>query len=161
MEVTSYAIALGSNQRHPRWGAPERVLVAATDALDVPVLARSRIIRSRPLGPSRRMYANATVVVETAMEPPELLEHLHAIEAAFGRRRRGGRWGSRVLDLDIVLWSAGAWADETMAIPHVRFRGRRFVLGPLAEIAPNWRDPVTGKTIRQLTACLDRRRPHP
>uniref|UniRef100_UPI0015771B8A 2-amino-4-hydroxy-6- hydroxymethyldihydropteridine diphosphokinase n=1 Tax=Sphingomonas bacterium TaxID=1895847 RepID=UPI0015771B8A len=79
---------------------------------------------------------------------------------AFGRRR-GRRWGARVLDLDIVLWSGGSWRSPGLTIPHPAFRDRRFVLDPMVALAPRWRDPVTGLTIRQLAAQLTRRRPLP
>jgi 2-amino-4-hydroxy-6-hydroxymethyldihydropteridine diphosphokinase len=59
-----------------------------------------------------------------------------------------------VLDLDIVLWSGGPWASERLVIPHPEFRSRAFVLAPAAAVAPGWRDPVTGRTLRQLNARL-------
>jgi 2-amino-4-hydroxy-6-hydroxymethyldihydropteridine diphosphokinase len=122
------------------------------------LLAASSIHTTAPLGPGTRSYANAVVLIETDLDPPALLTHLKSIERAHGRRP-GRRWGDRVLDLDIVGWSCGIWASRTLSIPHPTFRERRFVLGPLVEIAPNWRDPVTGRTARQLLARLDRKRP--
>ena len=80
----------------------------------------------------------------------ETLEHLQSIEEKFGRERRGQRWRARTLDLDIVLWSGGAWHSTTLSIPHPLFREREFVLRPAAEIAADWRDPVSGHTLRQL-----------
>jgi 2-amino-4-hydroxy-6-hydroxymethyldihydropteridine diphosphokinase len=156
---TQYLIALGSNMRHTRHGPPARVIEAALDALDLPVLARSRIAHSRPVGPSRRTYANAAAIVRTAMDPPDLLAHLKALEATFGRRRAGQRWAARVLDIDIILWSGGIWASAGLGIPHAAFRSRDFVLRPASAIAAEWRDPVTGLTIRHLNARLDRQRP--
>jgi 2-amino-4-hydroxy-6-hydroxymethyldihydropteridine diphosphokinase len=156
---TSYIIALGSNRRHPRHGAPARVVAVAMAALD-PV-ARSRIISSRPIGPSQRAYANAAILIESDLTPPALLEHLKAIEHGFGRRASGQRWRARVLDLDIILWSGGIWADKTLTIPHPAYRVRSFVLGPLCDVAPQWRDPLTGFSALQLKARLDRKRPRP
>jgi 2-amino-4-hydroxy-6-hydroxymethyldihydropteridine diphosphokinase len=118
------------------------------------VEAASRTLASAPIGPSRRRYANAAVIVATAAGPEAVLDRLQGIEHAFGRRRRGARWGARVLDLDIVLWSGGPWASERLVIPHPEFRSRAFVLAPAAAIAPGWRDPVTGRTLRQLNARL-------
>jgi 2-amino-4-hydroxy-6-hydroxymethyldihydropteridine diphosphokinase len=63
-----------------------------------------------------------------------------------------------VLDLDIILWSGGAWGGPGPIVPHPEYRGRAFVLAPLAEIAPGWRDPLTGATVRQLLARLNARR---
>ena len=158
---TSYLIALGSNKRHARYGPPERVLAAALDQLDISVVALSRIVQSAPVGPSNRRYANAAAMIETPMTPPELLHHLKTIEDRFGRRAGGRRWGARVLDLDIILWSGGLWATPSLAIPHPAFRDRGFVLSPAIDIAPDWRDPVTGLTLRHLKARLDRRCPRP
>ena len=89
---------------------------------------------------------------ETDLTPPDLLDVLQSVEADFGRRRRGARWRARPLDLDIILWSGGAWASPDLTIPHPLFRERDFVIGPAAQIAPQWRDPVTGLTLRQLAA---------
>ena len=87
-----------------------------------------------------------------------MLAHLKVIERRFGRRR-GRRWGARVIDLDIILWSGGAWSSPGLVVPHPAFRDRAFVLGPAATLAPGWRDPVTGRTLRQLAGAVDRRRP--
>jgi len=156
MAPTSYAIALGANRRS-RHGAPEATLIAALDAIGGVVRA-SPLIRSAPVGPSQRRYANMAAIITTAEAPPALLARLKAIEAAFGRRP-GQRWGARVLDLDIILWSGGAWADRRLTVPHRAFRQRSFVLGPLAVIAGDWCDPVTGLTIRQLAARACARAP--
>ena len=155
---TSYVIALGSNQRHPRHGAPARVVTAAMALLE-PV-ARSRIISSVAIGPSQRRYANAAVLIESELPPPALLIHLKTIERSFGRRSRGQRWSARVLDLDIILWSGGIWADATLTVPHPAFRARSFVLTPLCEITPRWRDPISHFSTLQLKARLDRKRRH-
>ena len=155
---------MGSNQRHGRLGRPEAVLRAAFGALDgkgLKLKAASPIVASAPLGPSRRRYANAAAVVKTRLAPEELLDRLQAIERGFGRRAGGLRWGARVLDLDIVLWSGGAWASPGLTVPHTEFRSRRFVLGPAAAIAPRWRDPLTALTVRHLLARLTRPRPLP
>ena len=158
-----YLVALGSNVRHPRHGPPRRVVAAAMRALAkrFDLAARSAIADSAPLGPSNRRYANAAAVLETGCEPGEMLAALHAIERDFGRRRRGRRWRARVLDLDLVLWSGGAYAAPGLTIPHPEFRGRAFVLAPARAIAPGWRDPVTALTPRQLHARLTRPCPLP
>lgn len=176
-----YLIALGSNRR-TRWGSP-RALIARMAAGPSPLLcgfvalcetelgaqshkatkddgrliAPSRILDSKPLGPGTRRYANAVALIESDLAPPALLAHLKSIERAHGRRA-GRRWGDRVLDLDIIGWSGGIWASRALSIPHPAFRTRRFVLAPLVGILPDWRDPVTGLTARQLLARLDRRR---
>lgn len=157
-----YLVALGANMRHPRHGAPRAVLAAALRALDADalhLLAASPMIETAPLGPSRRRYVNGAALVESHHAPTEMLRELHRIEYRFGRRRRGQAWDSRVLDLDIVLWSGGACTDrEGLVVPHPRFRERRFVLDPAAAIAGRWRDPLTGLSIRQLRARLTKPR---
>ncbi len=155
-----YALALGSNRRG-RHGAPVWTIAAALAVLaadGVGIVAQSPIVASAPLGPSNRRYANAVALIETRDRPADLLLRLKTIERAFGRRA-GRRWGSRVLDLDIVLWSGGAWSSPGLIVPHVAFSARSFVLGPLARLAPRWRDPLTGRTIRQLAQTVDPKRP--
>ena len=154
-EDHTYLIALGSNQRHPVFGAPRDVVATAMELLDGTagtVSARSRIMDSAPVGPSQRRFANAALLLDTRLNPHSLLDVLHEAEAALGRVRRGQRWRARVLDLDIVLWSGGMVAAPDLLIPHPRFRTRSFVLKPAAQIAPHWRDPLTGLTLRQLAA---------
>ncbi len=121
------------------------------------LLAASSIITTPPLGPGKRSYANAVAVLKTDLDPPALLAHLKIVERTHGRRP-GRRWGDRPLDLDIIGWSGGIWASRTLSIPHPAFRTRRFVLAPLVEIAPDWREPVTGLSARQLLAHLDRKK---
>ena len=146
MSKTSYAIALGSNRRG-RHGAPAEAIRAAAAAMGAEPLSRIRVTAA--LGPAGRSFANAAALVSSALPPTEMLRHLKALERSFGRRA-GRRWGPRVLDLDIILWSGGSVAAPGLALPHPAFRERGFVLQPLAEIAPDWRDPLTGLSIRQL-----------
>lgn len=150
-----YVIALGSNMRVPGIGAPRAVLPTALVRLadrGVEVEIASRIRASHPVGPSLRTYANGAAIVSARLDPPAMLALLQSVESEFGRDRRGARWRARSLDLDIVLWSGGAWFARDLVIPHLLFRERDFVLRPAAEIAPDWRDPVTGLTLRQLAA---------
>ncbi|WP_370073224.1 2-amino-4-hydroxy-6-hydroxymethyldihydropteridine diphosphokinase [Novosphingobium sp. THN1] len=132
MKLHRYIVALGSNQRHPRHGNPSAILWAALDEVgrrNCRIDAVSPTIRSRPIGPSQRVYCNGAALVSTDLEPRALLDELQAVETLFGRRRQGQRWRSRTLDLDIVMWSGGCWADENLIIPHPEFRKRDFVLG--------------------------------
>ncbi len=152
-----FIVALGSNKPGP-WGTPEQTLLRAIGLL-IPA-ATSLILRTAPIGPSRRRFVNAVAIIETDLTPPQLLAHLKALERDAGRRL-GRRWAARPLDLDIVGWSGGIWGSSGLIIPHPHFRQRRFVLGPLARIAPDWRDPITHLTMRQLLSRLDRKRPRP
>lgn len=156
MGTATYLVALGSN-RPSRFGAPERTVRAALGAVGG-VLAVSPVIATPAVGPSSRRFANAVALVASDDAPPAMLARLKGIERDFGRRA-GRRWGARVIDLDLIGWSGGSWAGPGLVIPHRAFRQRRFVLAPLARVAPGWRDPVTGRTARQLLAAVDRRRP--
>lgn len=150
MANTSYAIALGSNRRS-RHGSPAETLRAAL--VELKPVAVSRIRTTPALGPAGRGFANAVAIVESKRDPDELLGALKDLERAFGRRP-GRRWGPRVLDLDIILWSDGPWDGPSPIVPHPEFRNRAFVLQPLRELVPDWRDPVSGLTVRQLLARL-------
>lgn len=161
-----YLIALGSNRRHGLYGPPPQVVRAAMEEFAAfgTVIARARVIASAPLGAARRQFANAALVLKSDLTPPALLAACKRTERAFGRRA-GKRWGDRVLDCDIVLWSGGNWrsggASSGLVIPHPAYRNRAFVLGPAAAIASRWRDPVSGLTIAQLHARLTSPRPLP
>jgi 2-amino-4-hydroxy-6-hydroxymethyldihydropteridine diphosphokinase len=150
-----YAIALGSNRRG-RHGSPVETVRAAAAAIGAESLSRVRLTPA--MGPAGRGFANAVALLASDLDPPSLLARLKRIERDFGRRG-GRRWGPRVLDLDIILWSQGSWGGDGLVVPHPEFRRRRFVLEPLAEVAPGWRDPITGATVRQLFHRLIHRHP--
>ncbi|HEV7342675.1 MAG TPA: 2-amino-4-hydroxy-6-hydroxymethyldihydropteridine diphosphokinase [Sphingopyxis sp.] len=161
MPLPLYAIGLGSNRRHARYGDPRAVLMSALAALecdDIEAVDASPIVASDPIGPSRRRYANAVALVASKLSPPEMLARLHAIEASFGRRT-GQRWSARTLDLDILLWSGGIWSDNMLTIPHPAIEERAFVLGPLRAIVPEWQHPLHRRSVRQLAARLARPKP--
>ena len=105
-------------------------------------------------GPQPR-YLNAAGVGFTRLGPRELLARLHDIERAFGRERSVPN-ASRTLDLDLILYGELVLSEPGLTIPHPRFRDRAFVLAPLAEVAPDMIDPVTGRTVRELEAALGR-----
>ena len=139
--------------RHPRYGLPRAVLKAALAALEaagVRIVARSPTVTSRPLGPSERQFANAVAVIECDHAPEQCLTLLQSIETRFGRKRIGQPWRARVIDLDILMWSGGAFASKRLAIPHPEMVRRDFALRPASAIAGDWRDSVSGLSIRQL-----------
>jgi 2-amino-4-hydroxy-6-hydroxymethyldihydropteridine diphosphokinase len=98
-------------------------------------------------------FLNAALTGVTGDSPRQLLESLLALEAERGRERPGPG-APRTLDLDLILFGDRTIDEPDLTVPHPRFRARRFVLEPLAAIAPELRDPVTGLTIRQLLEKL-------
>jgi 2-amino-4-hydroxy-6-hydroxymethyldihydropteridine diphosphokinase len=154
-----YAIAIGSNRPHGRHGRPAGVVEAAIARLDqdFSLFDASPIILNAAHGGAGRDFANAVALIESELEPPDMLGRLKAIEREFGRRR-GKRWGPRVLDLDVALWSGRKWRSRRLTVPHCQLSKRSFVLNPLAAIAPSWR--VDGPlTARHLAHRLARRAP--
>ena len=113
-----YAIAIGSNRPHGRYGRPPQVVEAAIARLDEKfgLFDASPILMNAAHGGAGRDFANAVALVESKAEPPEVLNVLKSLEREFGRRR-GRRWGSRVLDLDIIAWSGGQWSMRRMLRP--------------------------------------------
>lgn len=95
------------------------------------------------------MFLNAAAVGESTLSAPAILDVLLAVEAGFGRERPQPR-APRTLDLDLIFYGGEIIDTPGLTVPHPRFRERRFVLEPLAEIAADWVDPVTGKTVGVL-----------
>ena len=154
-----YAIAIGSNRRHGRHGRPAGVVAAAIARLDdeFALFDASPIVLNPAHGGAGRDFANAVALVESELEPPEMLRRLKALERQFGRRS-SRRWGPRVIDLDIVLWSGGRYRSRRLRIPHPAIAERDFVLQPLTAIAPGWR-VRRSLTVRHLAERLARRTP--
>lgn len=155
-------IAAGSNL--PFCDTPSQHLVTRAFAvLDrfVQVKAVSHLYKSTAWpDPADPPFVNAAALVETEMGPHALLAALHAVEAAFGRRR-GMRNGPRTLDLDLISYNdvCSEEGSEVLVLPHPRFFEREFVLAPLCDIAPDWRfpgdGPWTGKSVRELLSGLE------
>jgi 2-amino-4-hydroxy-6-hydroxymethyldihydropteridine diphosphokinase len=100
------------------------------------------------------MFLNAAAVLETTLDPFALLKILLEIETRFGRARTV-HWGERTLDLDLLLFGDQIIDTPELSVPHPRFTTRRFVLEPLAEVAPTAIDPVKKRTIAELLAELN------
>lgn len=150
-----YAIAIGSNRPHGRYGRPPDVVHAAIARLDQEfgLFDASPIMLNAAHGGAGREFANAVALIESPLEPLQVLERLKHMERQFGRRP-GRRWGPRVLDLDLVLWSGGRVRSRRLNVPHPRLAERSFVLQPLAAIAPGWR--MGPLTVRHLAHRLAR-----
>jgi 2-amino-4-hydroxy-6-hydroxymethyldihydropteridine diphosphokinase len=101
--------------------------------------------------PTQPAYLNAVAWVETALEPRQVLEALLGIETAFGRRRSTPN-APRTLDLDLIAYGRRVVDEPGLILPHPRAADRLFVMGPLAQIAPAWRHPVSGETASALAA---------
>lgn len=153
-EDSAVIVALGSNLKGT-FASSEALLEAALEALDaagLKVVGRSSWWRSTawpdPAGPE---YRNGVAIVETDLEPPDLLGKLRRIEAAFGRNR-SRRNAPRTLDLDLIAHGRSISVSGDLTIPHPRAHERRFVMGPLAEVLPGWVHPVVEETAKTLAA---------
>ena len=98
-------------------------------------------------------FVNGMFEIRTLLAPEELLQELHRIEQMEGRERKL-HWGPRTLDLDIIFYDDQVYASEDLVIPHIDMENRYFVLKPLSELAPNFRHPITHKTVAQMLAEL-------
>jgi len=134
--TSSVAVLEEALERFPAWGLTVR--------------RRSSWWRSAAWpNPAEPEYINGVAIVETSLGAGEVLGGLHALEASFGRLRERPN-APRVLDLDLVAFGRFVSYAPELAIPHPRAADRRFVMGPLAEVAPGWRHPVTGELARDL-----------
>jgi 2-amino-4-hydroxy-6-hydroxymethyldihydropteridine diphosphokinase len=145
--VIPVAVALGSNL-----GDREAHLRHAAGALQAVVadLRLSSFVETAPVGVGPQPnFLNAALVGRTAQTARELLTTLLDLESQFGRVRPYPG-APRTLDLDLILYGNAVIDEPDLVVPHPRFRERWFVLAPLAEIAADWRDPVSGRTIDEL-----------
>ncbi len=151
------AIALGSNLRSPLGDRDANLREAARRVGELgAVRAVSSFYDTAPVGYERQPnFLNAALLLETALEPLELMRALLAIERAMGRdRAKAIAKGPRMIDLDLLLVDDLVLTTPDLTLPHPAMAERRFVLEPLAEIAPAMVDPVSGRTIAELLARL-------
>ncbi len=152
MAAVRVFIGLGSNV-----GDRLRRLRAAVGDLrrlpETSVAGVSPVYETSPVGPRQGNFLNAAAEVRTSLEPLELLRSLKLLESRLGRRRRK-KWGPREIDLDILFYGARVVRKGVLRVPHPRLRERKFVLAPLAALAPRFKDPVTGRTLAALARRL-------
>ncbi|WP_296338477.1 2-amino-4-hydroxy-6-hydroxymethyldihydropteridine diphosphokinase [Reyranella sp.] len=155
----SIFIGAGANLAHPTYGSPRQTLEAAFRELarrGVQILRVSPWYRTAPVPASDQpWYENAVIEVGTDFGPDKLLATLHEVEQAFGRVRTVAN-AARMIDLDLLDFR-GEIAPESpgrATLPHPRLAARAFVLRPLADLAPDWRHPVTGESSQALLAAL-------
>jgi 2-amino-4-hydroxy-6-hydroxymethyldihydropteridine diphosphokinase len=119
------------------------------------LLRASSLYESEPHGNAKTWFVNSVIEVDSDLTPEALLKHCKAIEESMGRRRvKGKRWGSRIIDLDLLLWNQEVIRKKTLKIPHPEMHKRRFVLLPLAELAPHVVHPQIGESISTLLATV-------
>lgn len=150
-------IGIGGNLESAQFGPPCDTLTAALAALKekrIRILTRSGWYRTEPVPRSDQpWFVNAVVSLATELGAKDLLNALQATERQFGRVR-GEPNAPRILDLDILDYQGEVMDTTSLVLPHPRLHERRFVLIPIAEIAPDWRHPILELTAVQLLAQL-------
>jgi 2-amino-4-hydroxy-6-hydroxymethyldihydropteridine diphosphokinase len=155
-------IGIGGNLASPNFGTPLRTLAAALVALEsegIRVASRSAWYRTEPVPRSDQpWFMNAVASLTTGLAAQDLLAVLQVVEGQFGRVR-GEQNAARVLDLDLLDYQGQVTETASLVLPHPRLHQRRFVLVPLAEVAPDWRHPLSGLTVEQLLSRLAAKQP--
>jgi 2-amino-4-hydroxy-6-hydroxymethyldihydropteridine diphosphokinase len=155
-------IGIGGNLASAQFGPPLDTLAAAMVALEaegIQIATRSAWYQTEPIPRSEQpWFVNAVVSLITGLAARDLLAVLQVVEGQFGRVR-GKRNAARVLDLDLLDYQGQVIDTASLVLPHPRLHQRRFVLVPLAEIAPDWRHPLSGLTAEQLLSRLAAKQP--
>jgi 2-amino-4-hydroxy-6-hydroxymethyldihydropteridine diphosphokinase len=157
-QFTSTVIAgLGSNLGD-RFAALGRAMeLIGSEAGEI--TAASSVWETEPWGfDADELFLNMVVVIRTTLEPARMMQLFRSIEGRMGRKRSGGgKYESRIIDLDILLWDNRVITLPGLEVPHPKLHSRRFVLEPLAEVAPEAVHPVTGLTVTEMLELCDDR----
>ena len=147
-------IGIGSNLGDRRANTAEAI-DRITKIPDTRVVRASSLYESEPLGNAKTWFVNSVIEIETELGAEPMLKRLKAIEDAMGRKRvKGKRWGSRIIDLDILLSENEVVDKRNLRVPHPETHKRRFVLMPLAELAPHVVHPGLGQSVSALLATV-------
>lgn len=142
-------VGIGSNVGDRKENFLE-ALARLTKLPDTKMIKESSLYESEPLGDAKDWYVNGAIQIETRFKPETLLLKFKNIERAMGRKKVKKRWGSRIIDLDILLYDGLILKKKKLRIPHPEIQNRKFVLVPLSEIAPQVIHPELGVTISEL-----------
>ena len=147
-------VGIGSNV-----GNKKENFLEAIDRLaklpDTKVIKESSLYESEPHGDAKTWFGNSVVEIETELGAPDLLKRLKSIEETMGRKRvKGKRWGSRIIDLDILFYNNEIIDKRNLKVPHPRLPSRRFVLVPLSELAPQFVHPALNATVSEMLATI-------
>ena len=146
--MAKVVIALGSNSNRPY----EQLKKAARflNSISISPIQKSFIYASEPIGPSEQDFFNAVILIESQEKPGQLFEQLKEQEKAQGRPSRYPKWTARTIDLDIIAYNDLVVQTDTLIIPHSEYTHRLFVLLPLKDTLPTWKDPISAQPISEL-----------
>lgn len=145
-------IGIGSNLGDRKANYLEAIAKIA-ETPDARIVKQSSLYESEPHGNAKTWFVNSVIELETDLVADQLLKRLKAIETAMGRKRvKGKRYGSRVIDLDILFFNNEVVEKRSLKLPHPRLQDRRFVLAPLSELAPHLVHPKLNQSVSELLA---------
>lgn len=111
---------------------------------------KAAIWESEPVGPAEHHFLNSAALIETSLSPSNLLSELKNFERKLGRELNPKKWRARILDLDIISYNSLVIQNDSLIIPHPEYQNRLFVLLPMKELIPEWKDPVSGLLIDSI-----------
>ena len=148
----SVFIGLGSNLGDRRANIHE-ALAQIREITGVRIVKESSLYESEPHGDAKTWFVNGVIEIETELPAEKLLAKLKAVETAMGRKRvKGKKWGSRIIDLDLLFYGSLVMKKRSLTLPHAELHKRRFVLLPLSELAPQLIHPVLQESVSDLLA---------